>query len=248
MTQESNVASWGEDDSQTFIDYGRYFVPERELQIETICSAVPDVAGQQHVLDLCCGEGVLVRALLDRFPHYQVHGLDGSPTMIETANTTLQSYGERFQPQIFDLTSSDWRVFPYPILAVVSSLAIHHLDASEKQQLFKDVYRMLSPDGVFGIADVIQPVSQTGISIAAKMWDDAVRQRSLQLDGNLKAYQRFLDLEWNSFTLAEPDPIDKMSPLYEQLKWLEQAGFVDVDVFWCKAGHAVFGGRKPGNK
>lgn len=248
MTQESNVASWSEDNSQAFIDYGRYFVPERELQIETICSAVPDVAGQQHVLDLCCGEGVLVRALLEHFLHYQVHGLDGSPTMIETAKTTLQSYGERFHPQIFDLASSAWREFPYSILAVVSSLAIHHLDASEKQQLFKDVYRMLSPDGVFVIADVIQPISPTGISIAAKMWDDAVRHRSLELDRNLNAYQRFLDMEWNSFTLTTPDPIDKMSPLFDQLKWLEQANFADVDVFWCKAGHAIFGGRKLGSK
>jgi tRNA (cmo5U34)-methyltransferase len=42
------------------------------------------------------------------------------------------------------------------------------------------------------------------------------------------------------------DPVDKMSPLFDQLKWLEQAGFASVDVFWMRAGHAIFGGSKPG--
>jgi hypothetical protein len=32
--------------------------------------------------------------------------------------------------------------------------------------------------------------------------------------------------------------------LLDQLKWLEGAGFVDVDVYWMRAGHAIFGGRK----
>ncbi len=45
-----------------------------------------------------------------------------------------------------------------------------------------------------------------------------------------------------------PDPIDKPSRLFEQLIWLEQAGFLDVDVHWMKAGHAIFGGRKAGRE
>ena len=44
---------------------------------------------------------------------------------------------------------------------------------------------------------------------------------------------------------SEPDSIDKPSPLFDQLKWLDKAGFTDVDVFWMKVGHAIFGGRKP---
>ena len=34
--------------------------------------------------------------------------------------------------------------------------------------------------------------------------------------------------------------------LYEQLHWLEEAGFIDLDVYWLKAGHALHGGRKAG--
>jgi tRNA (cmo5U34)-methyltransferase len=52
-------------------------------------------------------------------------------------------------------------------------------------------------------------------------------------------------LRWNLFTDPEPDPYDKPSPLLKQTQWLEKAGFVDVDVFWMLAGHAIFGGRLP---
>lgn len=41
-----------------------------------------------------------------------------------------------------------------------------------------------------------------------------------------------------------PDPVDKPSRLMDQLLWLEQAGWRDVDVYWMRAGHAMFGGRK----
>ena len=32
--------SWSESDSDHFIDYGAYFVPERAVQIDTICSVI----------------------------------------------------------------------------------------------------------------------------------------------------------------------------------------------------------------
>ena len=43
---------------------------------------------------------------------------------------------------------------------------------------------------------------------------------------------------------SEQQDYERAGRLRDQLKWLEQAGFVDVDVFWMQAGHALFGGRK----
>jgi hypothetical protein len=48
------------------------------------------------------------------------------------------------------------------------------------------------------------------------------------------------------YRYPDQDGIDKPSRLLDQLKWLEQAGFADVDVFWMQAGHALFGGQKQG--
>lgn len=46
------------------------------------------------------------------------------------------------------------------------------------------------------------------------------------------------------FIDPEPDAVDKPSRLLGQLVWLRDAGLMAVDVYWMKAGHAIFGGRK----
>ncbi|MDQ5824793.1 MAG: class I SAM-dependent methyltransferase [Chloroflexota bacterium] len=247
MTEETanSEPKWQETDSETFVEYGSYFIPDREVQTDIICSLIPPASGEARMLDLCCGEGVLTYALLERFPDSRVLGYDGSETMLDTARAALSIFAERFETRQFDLADTSWRDFPRPLHAVVSSLAIHHLDDEQKQQLFRDVFAMLEPGGAFVVADIIQPTSGQAVALAARMWDETVRQRSLHLSGDLSAYEEFHALGWNSFAATEPDPLDKMSSLFDQLKWLEQAGFDGVDVFWAKAGHAVFGGYKP---
>ncbi len=236
-------ADWSEQDSQKFIDFGRYFVPERDLQIRTICDLVTAATPPWHIVDLCCGEGLLAEALLERFPTATVHGFDRSPTMLERAQTRLQRFGARFQTRLFDLVATEWRTPDLPVQAFVSSLAIHHLDDAQKQQLYTDLYRLLLPGGVLLIADVVQPVDQRGVAVAAQTWDEAVRQRALELDGHTQAYEFFQTEQWNIYTY--PDPMDKPSGLFAQLGWLAHTGFVAVDVYWMKAGHAIFGGQKP---
>lgn len=242
--QRNDAPHWDESNSSDFIDYGDYFVPQRQLQIDTVCALIPLCDDEVYILDLCCGAGLLSEALLERLPRAIVHGYDGSPTMLEAARQRLARFGDRFVTHLFDLADRSWRSMQWPIHAVVSSLAIHHLDAQEKLALFKDVYQMLGARGTFVIADIIQPTTQEGIELAGRQWDAMTRQQSLERLGSLGAYQRFLELGWNAFTDPTPDPIDKMSPLLDQLKWLEQAGFSDVDVFWMLAGHAIFGGRR----
>ncbi len=242
------AADWGAQNSQTFIDYGRYFVPERERQIETICALILPHNTPFNILELCCGEGLLARALLERFPTCTVYGYDGSPDMLAHAQRQLAGFGERFQTRRFDLAASDWRSPDFPLQAVVSSLAIHHLDGAQKQQLFQDVHGMLAPDGVFVIADVIETAHPLGAEVAATAWDHAVEQRALALDANTAAFEFFQRERWNMYRYFDPDDIDKPSRLLDQLKWLEAASFGAVDVYWMLAGHAIFGGwRFEGN-
>jgi hypothetical protein len=103
---------------------------------------------------------------------------------------------------------------------------------------------MLDREGVFVIADVMQPAHPLGAAVAARAWDAAVRQRALELDGTTAAFEMFERERWNMYRYFDPDDIDKPSRLFDQLSWLSQADFVDVDVYWLNAGHAIFGGRK----
>jgi tRNA (cmo5U34)-methyltransferase len=237
-----NDQQWSEESSQYFIDYAAYFVPDRLVQLETICELIPVQPEPFHVVELCCGEGLLARAILERFPSSQLHGYDGSNTMLDKARTALQPFGARFTLHPFDLAAPAWRSFPWPVQAVVSSLAIHHLDGDQKRELYCDLQRTIEPGGALIIADLIQPAHPAGVQVAARAWDEAVRQEAQSRDGNLSAFDAFQRDHWNFYYY--PDPMDKPSALHEHLRWLEEAGFRAVDVYWLKAGHAIYGGRK----
>jgi tRNA (cmo5U34)-methyltransferase len=235
---------WDETLSEEFIDYGRYFVPEREGQIEVIVELLANLDESTKVVELCCGEGLLAEAILDRWAGSTLIGYDGSQAMLTQAGKRLKRFGDRFQLDIFDLADEDWRVPDQSIQAVVTSLAVHHLTAEEKRILFSDVYKMLAKDGVFIIADVINPRHPQSKALAASEYDRIVKQRSIALDGDTRAFEFFQREGWNFFHYLPPDDIDKPSPLFDQLKWLEGAGFKHIDVFWAQAGHAIFGGWK----
>jgi tRNA (cmo5U34)-methyltransferase len=237
-------AGWNEADSQEFIDHGRFFVPEREEQTATVLDLIPD-PGAGLLVDLCCGEGLLSAALLERFPRARVLAMDLSPTMLEKARATCAAHGGRFETRPFDLADRSWRTFPEPVHAFVSSLAVHHLDGAGKRGLFRDLAAALAPGGVLVIADLVLPATPAAHALAARAWDEAVRRRSLELAGELGPYEVFRDERWNLWADPAPDPIDQPSPLFDQLRWLAEAGFAGVDVHWMKAGHAVYGGVRP---
>jgi len=198
------------------------------------------------ILELCSGEGLLAEIVLEKFPGFTVLGLDGSEEMLNRAQERLARFGKKFRCGRFDLAEQDWRKLEHPLQAVISSLGIHHLEGLQKQELFKDVLQMLEKGGLFIIADIVEMQGESGKRVAAEVWDEAVRKRSLELDGNTEVYEFFVREGWNTFRYLDPEDIDKPSPLFDQLKWLEEAGFVEVDVHWMQAGHAIFSGSKPG--
>ncbi len=242
---QSLRGSWDENTSREFIDYGRYLVPERERQMQIIASLLADLPVDSTIVDLCCGEGLMAEVILEIYPRYKVQALDGSDEMLARAQTRLARFGERFGAGKFDLALPGWRQFDSQVQAFISSLAIHHLPGFEKQVLFKDLFRMLAPSGMLVIADIVEIRDQTARRLAAEQWDESVRQRSLQLDGNLHAFEFFRREGWNTHRYLDPEDIDKPSPLFDQLKWFEEAGFTNVEVNWAYAGHAIFSGHKP---
>jgi tRNA (cmo5U34)-methyltransferase len=236
--------NWEEQDSAAFLEYGDCFVPERELQIEIFRALIPEPGNGALVVELCCGEGLLSEAILRRYPACRVLALDGSAAMRERAARRLSPFGKRAEVREFDLAQTNWRRFDQPLHACLSAYAVHHLDGPEKRELFRDIARLLAPGGMFAIADLIEPETGIGRGVAAQQWDDAVKQRSLGLRGDLSAYDYFIQSGWNYFSAPGPDPVDHPSGLREQLEWLREAGFEAVDVHWMKAGMALFGGRK----
>ncbi len=244
MTNDNPQNQWDEETSKHYLDYGRYFVPAREQQMRIMVDLLKGLRLPSLIIELCCGEGLLAEMLLVELSSSNYWGMDGSAMMLEKAGERLSRFGRRVKLTNFDLADRSWRRLEQPVQAVVSSLAIHHLDGEGKQLLFQDVYSMLAKGGAFIISDIVDSAIMPGRNVAADAWDEVVRQRSLELDGTTAGLDFFLCEGWNTFRYLDPDDIDHPSQLFDQLKWLEQAGFIGIDVHFMQAGHALFSGWK----
>ncbi len=245
MTDGGASRGWSEGDSHHFIDYGAYFVPERETQIDTICCVIPAPPDNSLIVDICCGEGLLSAALGKRFRNSEIVALDGSPAMLEATRERLRKTGTPWRTSLMQIEESDWRHFDRPVHAFVSSLAVHHLDGAAKALLFGDLAGELASGGVIVICDLVEARRPEGLKLWERHWDDGVRERSNILDGTDDMLHFFRNDGWNYYSDPDADPVDKPSGLFEQLKWMEEAGLVDIDLHWLRAGHAIFSGRKP---
>lgn len=125
---ELTVAPQFHSEPDTYLERIRSALPRYdELQDEAIgaIAAVPT-----HVLELGIGTGETTRRLLERFPDAEVTGLDASPEMVFRAREMgIEVRLARMQDPLPD---GPWDL-------VLSVLAVHHLDADQKRDLFRRV-------------------------------------------------------------------------------------------------------------
>jgi tRNA (cmo5U34)-methyltransferase len=106
-----------------------------------------------RVLDLGVGTAETARRVLERHPRARLVGIDESPPMLERAREVLPpGRVEELRVAMLEDPLPDG-----PFDLVVSALAVHHLDAGGKADLFRRVAGVLRPGGRFVLADVVLP-------------------------------------------------------------------------------------------
>jgi tRNA (cmo5U34)-methyltransferase len=114
--------------------------------------------------------------------------------------------------------------------AIVSALSIHHLDDPGKAALFGRILEALNPGGAFVNAEeVVAPT----VRLDALYWDEW--ERLARAAG--APHEEFAAVE-------ERGKYDKPARVDEQLAWLSEAGFEEVDCYYKYLMFAVYGGRK----
>ena len=109
------------------------------------------------VLDLGCGTGTLTIMLKKIHPNAQVTGVDGDPDVLKIALD--KSRGSDIQ---WDEGLASSLPYPYSTFdRVVTSLVIHHLITDDKRLAFKEIHRVLKPDGELYVLDFGAPHSST---------------------------------------------------------------------------------------
>ena len=114
-----------------------------------------NIQPKMKVLDLGCGTGTLTLMLKRAHPEAEVTGLDGDPQVLDIARNKSRGADIQWDE---GLASS----LPYPDSTfdrVVTSLVIHHLVTDDKRRAFKEIYRVLKPNGELHVLDFGAPHS-----------------------------------------------------------------------------------------
>jgi tRNA (cmo5U34)-methyltransferase len=136
-------------DPATYVDLVRAEVPEYERLQDEVARATEGISARR-VLELGTGTAITTRRVLERHPEAQFVGIDSSPEMLVHARGELPGADLRLQDLVDPLPEG-------PFDLVFSALAVHHLDAHGKADLFGRVAAALAPGGRFVLADVIVP-------------------------------------------------------------------------------------------
>ena len=225
-----------------YLEGVRGAIPGADLQLATIEKIVRLWCDRPcEVMDLGCGDGILGRYLLNIFPTARCTFVDFSEPMLESLNEKVSSLsnvkvvkGDFSSPLWLDGVSQS---APFDI--VISGFSIHHQPDKRKQQLYAEIYHLLSPGGVFLNLEHVASLTPAGEQLFDEFFLDYLHHfhtRSVP------------DTTRESIAATYYNRADKkeniLAPVEEQCRWLREIGFRDVDCFFKIFELALFGGRK----
>jgi tRNA (cmo5U34)-methyltransferase len=176
------------------------------------------------VLDLGAGTGLFSKHVLAKYPHAKFVLYDLADKMLNVAKDRFQSCLSQFEFVIGDYRSLQ---VTHDFDLVISSLSIHHLADDEKQALFRSIYGVLRKPGLLINIDQIRGETAYLSDVYWNYWLTQVRQR----ESSEKRIQESIDRRVT---------YDQDALLIDQLQWLTDAGFVNVDCVYKNFFVGVF--------
>jgi tRNA (cmo5U34)-methyltransferase len=203
-------------------------VPYYREMFEILVSMLPFAEERGFsVIDLGAGTGTISYMVKKAFPAARITCMDIAPQMLEMARKKLAGFKD-IEYELADL--ADYK-FKGKYDAVVSSLALHHLEPDEnKLAFYRRLYSALNPGGVFLNADIITADDEKTQEIYLKKWGEFVLSNlpSEDMQENLKRYHRE----------------DRPNKLNTELDWLRKAGFASAEAHFKYYNFAVYGALK----
>jgi SAM-dependent methyltransferase len=231
----------GREVARAFLTERSLLSPDRARQLDVVLRVVRLSCPQaRRILDLGAGDGILLATLLEAFPQASGVAVDFSPLMLEQAGQRLAGFGQRASRLEADLQSPAWRAsLAGPFDVIVSGFAIHHLADERKRSLYREIFGLLSPGGVFLNCEHVASATAR----IEHMFDDAMTEHLYQRRKE-KGEAVTLEQVRREFLQCPDRAANILAPVEEQCRWLREVGFGDVDCFWKYFELAIFGGMK----
>jgi len=195
-----------------------------------------------RVLDLCAGFGALAISILKSYPKAKALCLDGSEPMTELGRKQTAAFAERIEFAQASLDTADWlKSTSGTYHAVVSAQALmRFMTSARRQTLYKEIFNIVTPGGCFiNVDDMCAPSPglHKRYKAALNQWLEGYIQEE---SGETSPFEKY----------KEDSPVDYIKPirdgfLDQELSWLREAGFEDVDCFWKFGTMTVYGGFRP---
>ncbi|MFQ5929989.1 MAG: class I SAM-dependent methyltransferase [Acidobacteriota bacterium] len=194
-----------------------------------------------RALDLGVGTGVFSKQFLEKYANSKVVAIDGAASMLELAKSRLRELSQRVEWVL-----SDFRTMPTTLIrpdtfdVVISSYALHHLNAQEKLAVLKSVVRAIKPGGWFLNADLVMAEAPDVERRIQEIRVKAITDRAPVQDKRFystDATRQFLDD-------LEATEQDQPQTLNQDMRILRESGITNADVFWKEYREAVIGGSK----
>src|SRR3954465_15316284 len=209
--------------ARRFLDERRRAIPLGEEQVAMLLRLAGRFAPQPaRGADLGCGDGFLARAVLSEFPAAHALLLDHSEPMLRRAREAMRPLAGRHEIRHGDLSGPlPPQLGDGPFDLIVSGYAIHHLPAARKRSLYREVFDLLRPGGLFVN---VEHVASATPELEA-VFDGAFIDHIVAVTGrDPTEVQR----EYH----GRPDKADNiLEPVEAQVGWLREGGFEQADCY-----------------
>ncbi|MFY9637614.1 MAG: class I SAM-dependent methyltransferase [Methanobacterium sp.] len=179
-----------------------------------------------RILDLGAGTGLLTENIFNKYSRGYFTLIDISEEMLDIARKRFKN-NLNFKYILGDYLKAD---FEDSFDIIISSLSIHHLEDNDKRIIYSKVYELLNDDGIFLNADQVLAPSPENEYIYQKNWWEKIETGTLNLDEKDVIIDRMKH--------------DKPATLENNIIWLKNSGFTNVDVFYKYYNFCVLYAKK----